>query len=175
MDLANSKELSVPFRGFAGSYLTQDLRPSARDVAPVLQNLTSPLWEPTRNAEERFLSHKTLFLTALASAKRVRELHALSYHVSHSVGGKRVSFSFVPGSVVKTQDQSSLTPRFEKFTVLTLPQSSSSPKGRILCPVRTGKCTWTAPPFITREGSDCSSSQDTPERRPLRTLSPSAP
>ena len=48
MDLANSKELSVPFQGFVGSYLTQDLRPPTRDVAPVLQNLTSPLWEPTR-------------------------------------------------------------------------------------------------------------------------------
>ena len=141
MDLANSKELSVPFRGFAGSYLTQDLRLPAWDVAPVLQKLTSPLWEPNRNAEERFLSRETLFLIALASAKRVGELHALSYRVSHSVGGKWVSFSFVPGSLVKTQNQSSLAPRFEKFTVPSLPQSSSPPKGRILCSVRTGKCT----------------------------------
>ena len=83
---------------------------------------------------------KTLLPIALASAKRVGELHALSYRVSHSLGWKEVSFSFVPGFVAKTQDQSSLEPRLENFTVLTLPQPSSSPNGRLLCPVRTVKC-----------------------------------
>ena len=51
-----------------------------------------------------------------------------------------MSFSFVPGFVAKTQDQSSLEPRLENFTVPTLPQPSSSPNGRLLCPVRTVKC-----------------------------------
>ena len=102
MDLANSKELSVPFRGFAGSYL----------------NL---LWEPTRNAEERFLAHETLFLIALASAKRVAELYALSCRVSHSMGWRRVSFSFVPGSVSKTQDQ------FPRPAVQELHDTDSTP------------------------------------------------
>ena len=50
-----------------------------------------------------------------------------------------MSFSFVPGFVAKTQDQSSFDPRFENFTVPALPKSSSSPTGRLLCPVRAVK------------------------------------
>ena len=50
-----------------------------------------------------------------------------------------MSFSFVPGFVAKTQDQSSFDPRFENFTVPALPKSSSSPYGRLLCPVRAVK------------------------------------
>ena len=51
-----------------------------------------------------------------------------------------MSFGFVPGFVAKTQDQSSLNPRFESFTVTALPKSSNSPNGRLLCPVRAVKC-----------------------------------
>ena len=139
MDLANSKELSMLFRSFAKACSPQDLRPPAWDVALVLQSLINQPYEPIREAEERFLAHKTLFLIALASAKRVGELHALSYRVSHSADRKEVSFSFVPGFVAKTQDQSSFDPRFENFTVPALPKSSSSPNGRLLCPVRAVK------------------------------------
>ena len=42
--------------------------------------------------------------------------------------------------MAKTQDQSSLDPRFENFTVPALPKSSSSSNGRLLCPVRAVKC-----------------------------------
>ena len=87
-----------------------------------------------REAKERFLAQ-----IALASAKRVGELHALSYRVSHATDWKVVSFSFVPGFVAKTQDQSSFDPRSENFTVPALPKSSSSPNGRLLCPVRAVK------------------------------------
>ena len=52
---------------------------------------------------------------ALASAKRIGELHSLSYCVSHSRNWSEVSFSFVPGFVAKTQDPSSLAPWFEGF------------------------------------------------------------
>ena len=139
LDLANSKELSMLFRSFAKTCSPQDLRPPAWDVALVLQSLTNQPYEPIREAEERFLAQKTLFLIALASAKRVGELHALSYSVSHSTDWKEVSFSFVPGFVAKTQDQSSFDPRFENFTVPALPKSSSSPNGRLLCPLRAVK------------------------------------
>ena len=140
VDLSTSRELSMLFRSFSKSCSPADLRPPAWDVALVLQSLTSPPYEPLKTVEEHFLTHKTLFLIALASAKRVGELHALSYRVSHSVGWKEVSFGFVPGFVAKTQDQSSLDPRFKSFTVPALPKSSNSPNGRLLCPVRTVKC-----------------------------------
>ena len=90
--------------------------------------------------DERFLAQKTLFLLALASAKRIGELHALSYCVSHSRGWAEVSFSFVPGFVAKTQDPSSLAPRFEGFTVLALPNARKNLNGRLLCPVRGVRC-----------------------------------
>ena len=139
VDLANSKELSMLFRSFAKTCSPQDLRPPAWDVALVLQSLTNQPYELIREAEEHFLAQKTLFLIALASAKRVGELHALSYRVFYSTDWKEVSFSFVPGFVAKTQDQSSFDPRFESFTVPALPKSSSPPNGRLLCPVRAVK------------------------------------
>ena len=138
VDLATSRELSMLFRSFS-KCSPNDLRPPAWDVALVLQSLTDPPYKPLNTVEERFLAQKTLFLIALASAKRVGELHALSYRVSHSVGWKEVSFSFVPGFVAKTQDQSSLDPRFESFMVPALPKSNRSPNGRLLCPVRVVK------------------------------------
>ena len=89
-DLASSREI------------TMELRPAAWDVALVLQSLTGAPYEPLQTCEERFLAQKTLFLLALASAKRIGELHALSYRVSHSRGWAEISFSFVPGFVAKT-------------------------------------------------------------------------
>ena len=74
----------------------------------VLQSLTGAPYEPLRTCEERFLAQKTLFLLALASAKRIGELHALSYRVSHTRDWGEVSFAFVTGFVAKTQDPSSL-------------------------------------------------------------------
>ena len=127
------------FQSFAKSCPTAGLRPPAWDVALVLSSLTTAPYEPLKDAEERLLAHKTLFLLALASAKRVGELHALSHRVSHSAGWSEVSFSFVPGFVAKTQDQSSHDPQFETFTIPALPKSRDSPIGRLLCPVRAVK------------------------------------
>ena len=50
----------------------------------------------------------------------------LSYRGSHSRGWSEVSFSFVPGFVAKTQDPSSLAPRFAGFTVQTQPNARQS-------------------------------------------------
>ena len=82
---------------------------------------------------------KTLFLLALASAKRIGELHALSYQVSHTRDWGEVSFAFVTGFVAKTQDPSSLAPRFKGFTVPALSNARKNRNGRLLCPVRAVK------------------------------------
>ena len=97
------------------------------------------LYEPLRTSDERFLAQKTLFLLALASAKRIGELHALSHRISHSRAWGEVSFTFVAGFVAKTQDPSSSAPRFEGFTVPALPNASTNHNGRLLCPVRAVK------------------------------------
>ena len=140
MDLAASREISMLIRSFSKSPRPEELRPPVWDVALILQSLTRAPYEPLKPSDERFLAQKTLFLLALASAKRVDEFHALSYRVSHSRGWGEVSFSFVQGFVAKTQDPSSSAPRFEDFTVPALPNSSTNRTGRLLCPVRAVRC-----------------------------------
>ena len=121
-------------RSFSRSVDPVELRPPAWDVALVLQSFTGAPYEPLRTCDERFLAPKMLFLLALASVKRIGEIHALSYRVSFQGLGCEVSFSFVPDFVAKTQDPSSLAPRFEGFTVLALPNTRNNRNGR-LCPV----------------------------------------
>ena len=140
MDLADSRPISMLIRSFSKSVRPEELRPTAWDVTLVLQSLTRALYEPLRTVDERFLAQKMLFLLALASAKRVGELHALSHRVSHSRGWGEVSFTFVAGFVVKTQDPSSSAPQFEGFSVPALPNSSTNRNGRLLHPVRAVQC-----------------------------------
>ena len=83
-----------------------------------------------------FWHRKLFFLLALASAKRIGELHALSYRVSHTRNWDEVSFAFVTGFMAKTQDPSSLAPRFEGFSVPALPNARNNRNGRLLCPVQ---------------------------------------
>ena len=135
-DLASSREITMLLRSFSRSVDPVELRPPAWDVALVLQSLTGAPYELLRTCEERFLAQKMLFLLALASAKRIGELHALSYRVSHTRNWCEMSFSFVPRFVAKTQDPSSLAPRFEGFSVPALPNVRNNRNGRLLCPVR---------------------------------------
>ena len=139
LDLAASREITTLLRSFARSVNPVELRPPAWDVSLVLQSLTGAPYEPLRTCEERFLAQKTLFLLALASVKRIGELHALLYRVSHTRDWGEVSFAFVTGFVAKTQDPSSLAPRFEGFTVPALPNARKNRNGRLLCPVQAVK------------------------------------
>ena len=122
-DLAASREITTLLRSFARSVNPVELRPPALDVSLVLQSLTGAPYEPLRTCGERLLAQKTLFLLALASAKCIGELHALSYRVSHTRDWGEVSFAFVTGFVAKTQDPSSLAPQFDGFTVPALPNA----------------------------------------------------
>ena len=139
-DLASSREITMLLRSFSRSVNPVEPRPPAWDVSLVLQSLTGAPYELLRTCEERFLAQKTLFLLALSLAKRIGELHALSYRVSHGRGWGEVSFSFVPGFVAKTQDPSSLAPRFEGFSVPALPNARNNRNGRLLCSVRAVRC-----------------------------------
>ena len=113
MDLADSRPISMLIRSFSKYVRPEELRPPAWDVTLVLQSLTRAPYEPLRTSDERFLAQKMLFLLALALAKRIGELHALSHHISHSRDWGEVSFTFVAGFVSKTQDPSSSSPRLE--------------------------------------------------------------
>ena len=135
-DLSASREITMLLWSFARSVNPVELCPPAWDVSLVLQSLTGAPYEPLRTCEERFLAQKTLFLLALASAKHIGELHALSYRVSHTRNWGEVSFSYVTGFVAKTQDPSSLAHRFEGFSVLALLNARNNRNGRLLCLVR---------------------------------------
>ena len=135
-DLAASRVLSMLFRSFSISARPSEIRPPAWDLALVLSSLKGAPYEPLRSASERVVAQKALFLLALASSKRIGELHGLSYRLAHSEGWKEVSFSFVPAFVAKTQDPSISDPRFESFSIPALPRRGSDPDARLLCPVR---------------------------------------
>ena len=140
MDLADSRPISMLIRSFSKSVRLEELRPPAWDVTLVLQSLTRAPYESLRTSDERFLAQKTLFLLALASSKRIGELHALLHRISQSRDWVEVSFTFVAGFVTKTQDPSSSAPWFEGFPIPALPNSSTNCNGRLLCPVRVVRC-----------------------------------
>ena len=135
-DLAASRELKLLLRSFRVSCLPTEVRPPAWDLGRVLGSLKGAPYEPLSAASERSVGLKALFLLALASSKRVGELHGLSYRVSHTRRWKEMSFGFVPGFVAKTQDPSTSDPRFEGFTVPALPRDGHGEDARLLCPVR---------------------------------------
>ena len=139
-DLASSREITMLLSSFSRSIVPVELRPPAWNIALVLQSLIGAPYEPLRTFDERFLAQKMLFLLALASAKRIGELHTLSHRVSHSRGWAEVSFSFVPGFVAKTQGPSSFAPRLEGFTVPALSNARNNRNGRLLCPVPAVRC-----------------------------------
>ena len=136
-DLSTSREISMLIRRFKKSCPPREVRPPEWDLSLVLRSLRSPPFEPLCEASDRDLTLKTVFLLALASAKRVGELHALSHRVRHSEGWHSLSFSFVPEFVAKTQNPSVYDPRFEEFEVPSLRDfTGDDPDEMLLCPVR---------------------------------------
>ena len=172
-DLAASREITTLLRSFSRSVNPVELRPPAWDVSLVLQSLTGAPYEPLRMCEEHFLAQKALFLLALASAKRISELHALSYRVSHTRDWGEVSFAFVTGFVAKTQDPSSLAPQFEGFLVPALPTGERIAMGDCCVLCGQSRFTLTALLHIVRDVNGCSSPQGVARRRFQRPRSPS--
>ena len=139
MDLAASHALSLLLRSFEASCPPRAVRPPEWDLSLVLRSLTLAPYEPLGQASQVYLTRKFVFLLALASAKRVSELHGLSSRVRHTEGWSSVSFSFVPEFVAKNQNPSVADPRFEGFTIPALPGEGADSEDRLLCPVRACK------------------------------------
>ena len=96
-------------RSFRLSSAERQLRPPAWDLSMVLRFLNSSAFEPLSEASLRALSQKTLFLLALATAKRVGELQALSSVVSYV--GSDACLSYVPQFVAKSESLTRSIPR----------------------------------------------------------------
>ena len=110
------------------------IRPPTWDLLKVLTYLRSSVFEPLSNASLRGLTRKTLFLVALATAKRVGELQALSRFVSFSSSAAGVSY--VPEFLAKTETAVRSLPR--SFSVQSLGDFAAGlPEDLLLCPVRS--------------------------------------
>ena len=79
------------------------------DLDKVLEYLSGPLFEPLTNASFRNKTRKALFLLAMATAKRVGELQALSFSVSHK--GEDLVLHYDPFFLAKAETASNPLPR----------------------------------------------------------------
>ena len=105
----------------------------AWDLSLVLRFVNSSTFEPLSQAPLRALSQKTLFLLALATAKRVGELQALSCDVTFV--GLDACLSYVPQFVAKSESLTRSIPR--SFLVKSLSDFAAGlDDDLLLCPVR---------------------------------------
>ena len=120
-------------RSFRLSSAERVLRPPAWDLSKVLTYLVSPAFEPLSQASFRALTLKTLFLLALATAKRVDELQALSSIVTFV--GEDACLSYIPQFVAKSESLTRSIPR--SFLVKPLADFAAGlDTNLLLCPVR---------------------------------------
>ena len=120
-------------RSFRLSSAERVMRPPAWDLSKVLTYLVSPAFEPLSQASFRALAMKTLFLLALATAKRVGELQALSSIVTFVAGD--ACLSYIPQFVAKSESLTRSIPR--SFLVKSLADFAAGlDTNLLLCPVR---------------------------------------
>ena len=120
-------------RSFRLSSAERVLCPPAWDLSKVLTYLVSPAFEPLSQASFRALTLKTLFLLALANAKRVGELQALSSIVTFV--GEDACLSYIPQFVAKSESLTRSIPR--SFLVKSLADFAAGlDTDLLLCPVR---------------------------------------
>ena len=99
--LSSDPVLRDLLRSFRLSSAERVMRPPAWDLSKVLQYLVTSAFEPLSRASFRALTLKTLFLLALATAKRVGELQALSSLVTFV--GADACLSYIPQFVAKSE------------------------------------------------------------------------
>ena len=130
--LSSHRVLWDLLRSFRVSAPSYPIRPPSWDLSKVLRFLNSGSFVPLRAAVLRALSKTVLFLLALATAKRVRELQALSRIVSF-IGGD-ACLSYVPEFVAKSESLSRSIPR--SFLVKSLSVFAAGlDVDLLLCPV----------------------------------------
>ena len=120
-------------RFFRLSSAERVLRPPAWDLSTVLTYFVSPAFEPLSQASFRALKLKTLFLLALATAKRVGELQALSSIVTFVAGD--ACLSYIPQFVTKLESLTRSIPRSSLVKSLA-DFAAGLDIDLLLCPVR---------------------------------------
>ena len=125
-DLIRSFEISAPRPIFP---------PPPWDLDKVLEFLSGPPFEPLARASFLDKTKKALFLLAMATAKRVSELQALSFSVSFQ--GEDLVLYYDPFFRAKTESVTNPLPR--SVVVLSLSDFAGNLPERLHCPVRAIK------------------------------------
>ena len=120
-------------RSFRLSSAERVLHPPDWDLSTVLTYFVSPAFVPLSQASFRAFTLQTLFLLALAAAKRVGELQALSSIVTFVAGD--ACLSYIPQFVTKSESLTRSIPR--SFLVTSLADFAAGLNTDLkLCPVR---------------------------------------
>ena len=107
--------------------------PTAWDLSVVLHCVNTPFFKPLHLCSFKNLTKEVLFLVALATAKRVRELQVISRTVSFV--NSDACLSYVPELVVKTISLSNPLPR--SFLVKSLSDFAAGlGDDLLLCPIK---------------------------------------
>ena len=109
--------------------------PPPWDLDKVLQYLSGPPFEPLARASFLNKTKKALFLLAMATAKRVSELQALSFSVSFQ--GEDLVLYYNPFFRAKTESAANPLPR--SVIVPSLADFAGDLPERVQCPVRAIK------------------------------------
>ena len=125
-DLLRSFEITAPRTLFP---------PPPWDLDKVLQFLSGPPFEPLARASFLDKTKKALFLLAMATAKRVSELQALSFSVSFQ--GEDLVLYYDPFFRAKTESAANPLPR--SVIVPSLSDFAGDLPERVQCPVRAIK------------------------------------
>ena len=103
MNFASNVVASRMFQSFEKFYAPREVRPPDWNLSLVLRCLSRPSFEPLKLASDKHLTGKTPILFVLALAKRVSELHGLSFCVCYSWGWRLCTFSFLLDFIAATQ------------------------------------------------------------------------
>ena len=109
LSLSSDPVIRDLLRSFRLSSAERVLRPPAWDLSMMLTYLVSPAFVPLSQASFRALTLKILFLLALATAKRVGALQALSSIVTFVAGD--ACLSYIPQFVAKSESLTRSIPR----------------------------------------------------------------
>lgn len=101
-DLGKSSDLSALLHSFHQEVPRPRNPVPPWDLSVVLHAIAQAPFEPLETAPLKLLTYKTIFLTALASAKRRGELHAFAGVFSHKENWSSIVIDILPGFVPKS-------------------------------------------------------------------------
>ena len=139
LDLGTDRQLGALIKSFHLERPRSAAQFPKWNLALVLRSLTKGPYEPLAQASLKFLTLKTVFLLAFASAARRSELHAWdATTLRHAPDWSSVWISTIPGFLAKNQS-SEEGPRSVQVKALSTFVGPDMPEDRVLCPVRALK------------------------------------